>query len=368
VLWPAEGPDFGKIDFVLDALGLDSADEAVYRRLIEVPGASIEALAASTRLSPQQVRVSLRVLEDAGLVSRMSGQLAKYIAAPPDVALETLVLEREAELSRVRAAARQLTETYQRALGSRHPAELVEIVAGREAVMQRTEQLQRGARHEVRVFDRPPYVNQPHLPNQVELEMLRKEVVYRAVYDRASLEVDGWWKGNHEPIAAAGEQARVMSGVPMKMIIADDRLAIVPLRIDASAIESCAIVHSSELLDALCALFETLWRLALPLRAAGDDTTSASGAAPTPFEAQLVALLTAGLGDEAISRQVGLSYRTLQRRVRDLMTRLGAQTRFQAGLQAAFQGWVTPPSAHPADGAGVPAPGDDPPAERPGSG
>ncbi|MEV0404315.1 helix-turn-helix domain-containing protein [Actinoallomurus sp. NPDC050550] len=353
---------------MLDALGLDSADEAVYRSLIEVPGASADALAASTGLSPQQVRASLRVLEDAGLVSRMSGQLEKYIAAPPDVALETLVLEREAELSRVRAAARQLAETYQRALGTRHPAELVEIVAGREAVMQRTEQLQRGARHEVRVFDRPPYVNQPHLPNHVELEMLRRGVVYRAVYDRASLEVDGWWKGHHEPIAAAGEQARVMSGVPMKMMVADDRLAIVPLRIDASAIESCAIVHSSELLDALCALFETLWRLALPLRVPGDDTADVPGAGPTPFEAQLVAMLTAGLGDEAISRQVGLSYRTLQRRVRDLMTRLGARTRFQAGLQAAFQGWVTPPAARPADDTRPPVPGDDARPERPGTG
>ncbi|MFG1997904.1 helix-turn-helix domain-containing protein [Spirillospora sp. NPDC048911] len=328
---------------MLDALGLDAADQAVYRGLIDGPGASADELAARVRLAPRQIGRSLRVLESAGLVSRKPGPREVYLAAAPDIALEALILEKEAELSRARATARQYAESYQRALGSRHPTELVEIVVGRDAVAQRSDQLQRGARREVRVFDRPPYVHDPSVPNDVELEALARGVAYRAVYDRASLEMDGWWQGHYEPISAAGEQSRVMSGVPMKMVVADDRLAIVPLRITHSVIESCAIVHPSELLDALSALFETLWRLGMPLPPAGQDIVPAEHA-PTPFEAQLVALLTAGLGDEAISRQVGLSHRTLQRRVRELMTRLGAQTRFQAGLQAAFLGWVSPPA------------------------
>ncbi|WP_344589892.1 ArsR family transcriptional regulator [Actinomadura vinacea] len=324
---------------MLDALGLDAADQVVYRGLIDGP-AAVEELGARVRLTPRQVRHSLRVLESAGLVSRKPGRREVYLAAAPEIALEALILEKEAELSRARATARQYAESHQRALGSRHPTELVEIVVGRDAVAQRTDQLQRGARREVRVFDRPPYVHDPSVPNHVELEALGRGVAYRAVYDRASLEVDGWWQGHYEPIAAAGEQSRVMSGVPMKMVVADDRLAIVPLRITSSVIESCAIVHPSELLDALSALFETLWRLGLPLPPTDQNPENA----PTPFEARLVALLTAGLGDEAISRQVGLSHRTLQRRVRELMTRLGAQTRFQAGMQAAFRGWARPPA------------------------
>ncbi|MFF4189615.1 IS5 family transposase [Nonomuraea sp. NPDC001831] len=50
---------------------------------------------------------------------------------------------------------------------------------------------------------------------------------------------------------------------------------------------------------------------------------------------RLIALLLTGLTDEAIARQLGIGYRTAQRRIDELMARLGAHTRFQAGVQAA---------------------------------
>ena len=53
---------------------------------------------------------------------------------------------------------------------------------------------------------------------------------------------------------------------------------------------------------------------------------------------QLLALLAAGLTDQAIARKLGVALRTVERRVRRLMDGLGARTRFQAGLQAAARG------------------------------
>lgn len=87
----------------------------------------------------------------------------------------------------------------------------------------------------------------------------------------------------------------------------------------ASSVDSSLIVHPSALLDALVSLFEALWRSAVPLpgQDAPDDT--------------VLALLAAGLTDDAIARRLSISTRTVQRRVRDLCDRLGARTRFQAG-------------------------------------
>lgn len=48
-------------------------------------------------------------------------------------------------------------------------------------------------------------------------------------------------------------------------------------------------------------------------------------------EARLIRLLAAGLGDNA-QRALGVSASTVQRRVRGLMMRLGATSRFQPGL------------------------------------
>jgi len=64
--------------------------------------------------------------------------------------------------------------------------------------------------------------------------------------------------------------------------------------------------------------------------------------AGTPDESTraLLALLAAGLTDEAIARSLGISLRTVQRRIHDLMETLGATTRFQAGMAARERGWV----------------------------
>jgi DNA-binding NarL/FixJ family response regulator len=50
---------------------------------------------------------------------------------------------------------------------------------------------------------------------------------------------------------------------------------------------------------------------------------------------QLVSLLAGGLNDKTIASELGISTRTLDRRILTLMRSLGARTRFQAGWVAA---------------------------------
>ena len=47
-----------------------------------------------------------------------------------------------------------------------------------------------------------------------------------------------------------------------------------------------------------------------------------------------------GAKDEQIARTMGLSLRTVRRRIAELMIELGADTRFQAGAEAARRGWL----------------------------
>ncbi|MER5700912.1 helix-turn-helix domain-containing protein [Micromonospora sp. NPDC002296] len=62
-------------------------------------------------------------------------------------------------------------------------------------------------------------------------------------------------------------------------------------------------------------------------------------------EERLIALLLSGITDEAIARHLGISYRTAQRHIAALMAGLGADTRFQAGVQAAFREHRNPGTA-----------------------
>jgi DNA-binding NarL/FixJ family response regulator len=126
------------------------------------------------------------------------------------------------------------------------------------------------------------------------------------------------------------------------MFIADDKLGLLPLEMNGSA-ESCLVIHASSMLDTLIALFEQVWERAVAIHPDGTlpaDALPGRPDGPSDADRALLGLLAAGLTDAAIARQLGMHPRTVQHRVRDLLDRLGAATRFQAGLQAVRRGWL----------------------------
>jgi DNA-binding CsgD family transcriptional regulator/sugar-specific transcriptional regulator TrmB len=323
---------------VLDVVGVGADAGAVYETLLDGRPASIDDLVGATGLAPQRLQAALHTLKEHGLISQVSGSSARYAAADPGIALDVLLLEREEQIKRARIHAQELTERFHRAAARRDPAELVEVVTGRHAVLQRVEQAQRSARHQQRAFDKPPYANIPNAPDEPATDLLRRGGIVRNIYERASIEIPGRLTDHIGVGVALGEQARMLPEVPVKLVLVDDRTAVIPLQAAPTAIESAVIVHQSALLEAISALFETLWQLAIPLELGSGDVGLPDRA--TAEESRILALLTAGLPDEAIARQLGLSDRTYQRRMRDLMERLHVQTRFQLARQAARRGWL----------------------------
>jgi sugar-specific transcriptional regulator TrmB len=322
-------------DNALSAVGVDADDERIYRDLLRRPRATLPELAEHTGRTTVALRRAFSRLEALGLVSRMAGRPVRFLPIRPDVAVAALISRREEGLAQARVAALALLAETPR-MENLAPEELVEVVQGQAAVVQRFAQLQQCATEELLVLDRPPYAQDPTEQNVAELERLEHGVLVRGIYDVSALELPGKLRLAQES-AAAGEQARISPEVPMKLAIADRRTAILPLSTDAAAhADSAVVVHSSTLLDALVTLFEVLWRSSLPLPAKPSGDALGAEGSPDP---ELFTLLAAGLKDEAVARQLGVSLRTVHRRVSELMDRLGARTRFQAGLLAARRGW-----------------------------
>lgn len=325
---------------MLQAVGLTELEECVYRALLARPRASLAEMRSATSLATGQARDALAALERKGLASRTPGKPPRFIPAPPDVAIEGLIHRRRVELDEARLSALKLVEEFREALERTSPAEVVEVVTESEALYERYVQLQRGAKEEVLALDKPPYVCPPGV-NQDELDGLSRGVAYRAVYDRKALEVPGQPECLHEHVQA-GEQARVIADVPVKLAIADRRLALVPLSARESRARGAVLVHSSTMLDALTGLFETLWELAVPATfpSALERSKNGKKAGLSPEDERVLALVAAGFKDEAIASQLGIGLRTVRRRINRMMKALGATTRFQAGLQAARRGWL----------------------------
>jgi len=69
--------------------------------------------------------------------------------------------------------------------------------------------------------------------------------------------------------------------------------------------------------------------------------------APTQDELALLTLMSHGYTDEVIAQKLGLTARTLRRRLRSAMDKLGAASRFEAGYRLARSGWL---EAEPGEG------------------
>jgi DNA-binding NarL/FixJ family response regulator len=329
-------------------------EETVYLGLCRDGTATVENLARSLDLEPDAVLWALLGLRIRGLARgpEIAGAAA-WTAVAPDLAMEQVLARRERAERSVREEMTRLLDGYHRERGLRDPqaAGLVEVVAGREAVAEVWHSLQAGARESVDVFDKPPFVQGEQ--EEPELELLARGVRARGVYERSSLLLPGKL-AEVQALIAAGELAAMVPEVPFKLAIVDRRRALLPVS-EGSALTAALIVRPSPLLDALVEVFETQWARAMPVprtvgrlaarvpevgeRDGGAGGGEAGAEARAPSAAQeLLTMLSAGMTDEAIARQLGVSARTVQRRISELMDNLGSRNRFQAGVQAVRHG------------------------------
>ncbi|MGW0435812.1 TrmB family transcriptional regulator [Micromonospora sp. NPDC003197] len=314
----------------LAGAGVKADEEAILRALLTLPQATVDELSITSDQPPDRVAAALARLTGRGLVARLAGAQTQYTAADPRTALDALIHPAEQALHRAREAAAELSALFHTARAERPVAGPVEVVTGREEISRSFVRIQQSAVHDVYAFDRPPYVHA--VGNPVEPAILAKGVRWRVVYHPDALALPGAL-AEVRALATLGEQARMLTDVPFKMHLVDNRVALVALDTD-TATGRAALVYPSALLEALLIVFESCWQRATPLDGAvGEDEVSDE-------DRQLLALLAAGVKDDAIGRQLGLSVRTMRRRVRRLLDLLGAQTRFQAGMQAARRGWI----------------------------
>jgi DNA-binding CsgD family transcriptional regulator len=151
------------------------------------------------------------------------------------------------------------------------------------------------------------------------------------VYDAGGLQIPGQYDLIRQ-LRAAGEESRVAPSLPMKLVMGDARIAIVPLETSPEVIEVAAVVHASALLESLHALFELVWDAATPV---GDEPGPAVTGAPTldDTDRRVLELLTLGLTDKAVARQLGVTERTIQRRSQRIMAAYGVRNRLQLGIR-----------------------------------
>jgi DNA-binding CsgD family transcriptional regulator len=132
--------------------------------------------------------------------------------------------------------------------------------------------------------------------------------------------------------AQAGEEARVLPKVGMKMKVADEAIALLPLT--PTGLSGALLIQSSVVVGALREYFELLWERAIPLGAVSARTPL------TPVQIEILGMLAQGMTDESIARRAGLGVTTVRRHIGVIRDELGVETRFAAGVAAVRRGWL----------------------------
>ncbi|MDX6287644.1 MAG: hypothetical protein QOG53_3129 [Frankiales bacterium] len=329
---------------MFESLGLTSEQVTLYSHLTRLPRVAEADLAGRLNLSERAVSKTVKQLEELGFVNRYDdGSIA---AVPPRLAMEPLVADRVREIEQDRRAIWQLHDAFEQSHTSeRDPLRLIDLLPTRESVVLRFQQLNREVSEQFRGFDAPPYISERRPPNADEVDALARGVAYRIIYAREAVE-DLEGLDHIEAHLAAGEQARVTENLPFKMSICDDKLAIIGYRSQQASGYTALVVHPSPLLTALIELFEIHWRLATPVPDANTDS-SLAGLGITEEDLRLMTLMAASVKDEAIGRQLGVSKRTVERRVRDLLLAFNVGSRQQLLLVFAQRGLLPEQRHHP---------------------
>ncbi|NUR72785.1 MAG: helix-turn-helix domain-containing protein [Hamadaea sp.] len=323
---------------MLTALGLAEDEERLYRILVTLPGPVTQAeLAARAGLPAAVVAGLLGSLTTRGLVLL---ETQGYAVAPPAVALGALLRQQRDDLRSAETELVALAEAHRLATIGRTAGDVIEVITGTDAVRHRFAQVQHAARVEVRSMVVPNSTVVPPGENAAEPVSMARGVRYRVIVDRAFLEMPG----GHQIIAEAldeGEEVRFVDKVPIKMIIADRELGMLPLLQDQNTAPASVLVQASGVLDAMIALYEEVWQRGRPVRVRPDATVAIeAGDELEEVDRQILLLLLAGLTDHAVAGSLALSARTVQRRIRHLMDLAGVTTRVQLGFHAARKDWA----------------------------
>ncbi|HEY7597588.1 MAG TPA: helix-turn-helix transcriptional regulator [Actinophytocola sp.] len=309
--------------------GLAESTERVYRTIVEGvrdPDTLADRLGVD-------VTAALAELTELGLVQVEAGVLEPL---PPRLPLQALA----DRYVRAAAAAREASEVLAQLWARQSSApDYLEVLTTTPRVMEETTRLHEESEKEVLALSIGPRGDSAPPPNRQPgaAEALRRGVAYRVVYGAQILRQVEVMALVQESVDA-GESARVFPNVPCNLQIADGKRAVLTAPMPGPERLHGLMFFEGGFLESLIGVFETYWTLGVPI--AADHVGDAGPAGPNEDTRRLLSMLGAGLTDASIARELGVSERTVTRRIMALQDALAARSRFQLGVQAARRGWL----------------------------
>ncbi|WP_018158002.1 LuxR C-terminal-related transcriptional regulator [Demetria terragena] len=292
--------------------------------------------------SEEKIRNALEVLTARGLVARLDEDT--WLTHPPDQALSDQATRLEEQAATIRAATPGLARSFYEARASEHNGDRdvgVELLDSLEEVNVAMAEMFASARKAVvSMRTDSPRVRWMMQGSDPSPEPVRNSVGdplnLRVTFDTSLLE-----DGALPPAImhrARVDELRFSNNIPFTATTSDTGITVMDLQNERTKAVGVRITHP-DVSAAIRTVIESAWVHGWTWAGSRSTSQGDSGVLDTRDE-KILTLLVSGATDAAIARQVGISQRTVERRVRRLLERLHATTRFQAGVLAGRRGWI----------------------------
>jgi sugar-specific transcriptional regulator TrmB len=272
----AQNTQAGEIDSValaerLARLGLPSYEARAYLALTRRDTSTGAQVARLSGVPRQRIYDVLASLVEKGLASSRPGRVVKYAATAPEQAMDALVARQRRQLAVAEedasALVEELTPAFEAGREQTNPLEYIEVLRDRRAINERFAELQAGVKREILVFTKPPYAT-PVEENVDGLDVVHDHDAY-SIYELSALDDPAFVEGVRD-FVEAGEQARFVPELPMKLVIIDEHTVMFGMEdpVAGSSELTMLVVEHAALAGLLKIAFNAVWNEGLPFEEA----------------------------------------------------------------------------------------------------
>ncbi|MEC5201032.1 DNA-binding CsgD family transcriptional regulator [Arthrobacter sp. PL16] len=321
---------------------LDATSLEVYRYAVGHPGWSRSEVSEALGLTLRRIDEAIGKLSERRLLSPQASSENGLVAVSPDVALADLVDADERAMqelkARISGQRRELSSLLPTFLDARKHV----LASTSVETLEDPHLIHRVLIDYGRDVTEKVYIAQPGQGSTADvheesvrkdLELLEKGVRRRTLYDTSTRDHVPTRKAV-ETIAAGGGEFGVLPFIPLRMLIFDDKLALVGRQLTRED-KAALVIRDHSLINIFTHLFDIAWEISQPFLAPDAVVSPLSS-----MQRSIIHGLANGLSDESIARRLDINVRTCRRHIAWMLDTLHADSRFQAALKAREAGWV----------------------------
>ncbi len=249
----------------LKGIGLTGSEAKVYFYLLKKKNFTATEISKLAQIPQSKIYGILAKLVQKGLCTEILGKIKKYSSVNPEVGFVNLYNELEDKKKRISDLSKVLLPLYNSEKENSDPLDYIQVLREKSRIAEKFCFLERKAKKEVLCFTKQPYAFNLE-KNEEGFNLKKRGIIVKSIYeidDARKLDFFKWI----EMYANVGEEIRISYGLPLKLVIFDEKIVLIALRDRLTSKQSLTslLIEHPDFANAFKKLFEGYWQNSMTL-------------------------------------------------------------------------------------------------------